>query len=127
MKIGLVAGEASGDHLGAGLIRAIRERVPSATFEGVAGQEMIEAGCKPWENAETLAVMGLIEPLKVLPKLLRLRGALVKRWLSSPPDVFVGIDAPDFNLGLERRLKDAGIEPRLSSRNCRPVQSNSSK
>ena len=109
MKIGLVAGEASGDHLGAGLIHAIRERVPSATFEGVAGQEMIAAGCEPWENAETLAVMGLIEPLKVLPKLLRLRRALVKRWLESPPDVFVGIDAPDFNLGLERRLKDAGI------------------
>ena len=70
MKIGLVAGEASGDLLGAGLIRAIREREPNASFEGVAGPEMVAAGCEPWEEAEVLSVMGLVEPLKVLPKLL---------------------------------------------------------
>lgn len=109
MKIALVAGEASGDLLGAGLIRAIRQRVPEAQFEGVAGPEMIAAGCECVADADQLAVMGLIEPLRVLPKLLRLRSSLVKRWTSSPPDVFVGIDAPDFNLGLEVALRKRGI------------------
>ncbi len=109
MKIGLVAGEASGDLLGAGLITALRERVPHASFAGVAGPEMIAAGCECWEEAETLSVMGLVEPLKVLPKLIMLRRALARRWIESPPDVFVGIDSPDFNLGLETRLRAAGI------------------
>ncbi len=109
MKFGLVAGETSGDLLGAGLIRAIRDRVPEARFEGVAGPAMLEAGCERLADADTLAVMGLIEPLKHLPELLRLRSNLVKHWTRSPPDVFVGVDAPDFNLGLERRLKDVGI------------------
>jgi lipid-A-disaccharide synthase len=109
MKIGLVAGEASGDLLGAGLIRAIRERVPDATFEGVAGPAMVEAGCEQWEDAEQLAVFGLIEPLTHIPRLLKLRRSLAKRWIESPPDVFVGIDAPDFNLGLEKKLRKSGI------------------
>ncbi len=109
MKIGLVAGEASGDLLAAGLITALRERVPHASFAGVAGPQMIAAGCECWEEAETLSVMGLVEPLKVLPKLIMLRRALARRWIESPPDVFVGIDSPDFNLGLETRLKAAGI------------------
>jgi len=109
VKIALVAGEASGDLLGAGLVRAIRERVPDAHFEGVAGPEMLAAGCDRIADADTLAVMGLIEPLKVLPRLLSLRRALVKRWTTSPPDVFVGIDAPDFNLGLELALRRAGV------------------
>lgn len=109
MKIGLVAGEASGDLLGAGLIRAIRERVPEATFEGVAGPAMVEAGCEQWEDAEQLAVFGLIEPLTHIPRLLKLRRSLAKRWKESPPDVFVGIDAPDFNLGLEKKLRKSGI------------------
>jgi len=108
MKIGLVAGEASGDLLGAGLIRAIRERVPEATFEGVAGPAMVEAGCEQWEEAEQLAVFGLIEPLTHIPRLLKLRRSLAKRWIESPPDVFVGIDAPDFNLGLEKMLRKSG-------------------
>ncbi len=109
MKIGLVAGEASGDLLGAGLITALRQRVPEASFEGVAGPAMIAAGCECWEEAESLSVMGLVEPLKVLPKLIMLRRALARRWIKSPPDVFVGIDSPDFNLGLETWLKAAGI------------------
>jgi len=109
MKIGMVAGEASGDLLGAGLIRAIRERVPEATFEGVAGPAMVEAGCEQWEDAEQLAVFGLIEPLTHIPRLLKLRRSLAKRWAASPPDVFVGIDAPDFNLGLEKKLRKSGI------------------
>ncbi len=109
MKFGLVAGEASGDVLGAGLIRALRERHPDATFEGVAGPEMAAAGCEQWEPAESLAVMGLVEPLAHIPRLLRLRRELARRWRESPPDVFIGIDAPDFNLGLEQKLRKAGI------------------
>ena len=109
MKIGLVAGEASGDALGAGLIRALRARVPDATFEGVAGPLMTAAGCEQWEPSESLAVMGLVEPLRHIPRLLRLRRGLAKRWIASPPDVFIGIDAPDFTLGLEKKLRKAGI------------------
>jgi len=109
VKIGLVAGESSGDLLGAGLIRALRERVPDATFEGVAGPAMVAAGCEQWEPAESLAVMGLVEPLAHIPRLLRLRKSLFERWQASPPDVFVGIDAPDFNLGLEKKLRRTGI------------------
>ena len=109
MKIGLVAGESSGDLLGAGLVRALQERYPEATFEGVAGPAMVAAGCEQWEPSESLAVFGLIEPLSHLPRLLKLRKQLVKRWTASPPDVFVGIDAPDFNLGLEKKLRAAGI------------------
>ncbi len=110
MRIGLVAGESSGDLLGAGLVRALKERYPEATFEGVAGPAMLAAGCEQWEPSESLAVFGLIEPLSHLPRLLRLRNQLVRRWTASPPDVFVGIDAPDFNLGLEKKLRAAGIK-----------------
>jgi lipid-A-disaccharide synthase len=109
MRIGLVAGEASGDVLGAGLIRAIRTQYPDAIMEGVAGPEMIAAGCECWEPSESLAVMGLVEPLAHIPRLLRLRRELARRWQASPPDVFVGIDAPDFNLGLEKKLRKSGI------------------
>jgi lipid-A-disaccharide synthase len=109
LRVGLVAGESSGDLLGAGLVNAVRERIPDAVFEGVAGPEMVAAGCERWADAEELAVMGLVEPLKRLPRLLRLRRSLVARWRASPPDVFVGIDAPDFNLGLEAALKASGI------------------
>ena len=105
----MVAGEASGDLLGAGLIRAIRSRVPDASFEGVAGPAMVAAGCDQWEDAEALAVFGLVEPIAHIPRLLRLRRSLAERWKASPPDVFVGIDAPDFNLGLEKALRTSGI------------------
>jgi lipid-A-disaccharide synthase len=110
MKIGLVAGESSGDLLGAGLVRELRRRYPEAIFEGVAGPEMLAAGCEQWEASESLAVFGLIEPLVHVPRLLRLRKKLLNRWRQSPPDVFVGIDSPDFNLGLEKRLRAAGIK-----------------
>ncbi|MGB5166619.1 MAG: lipid-A-disaccharide synthase [Woeseiaceae bacterium] len=109
MRVGLVAGEASGDLLGAGLIEAIRDSIPDATFEGVAGPAMSAAGCKTWESCEALAVMGLVEPLKEIPRLLRLRKSLIQRWRENPPDVFVGIDAPDFNLGLEKALRKLSI------------------
>ena len=110
VKIALVAGESSGDLLGAGLIRALKERFPEAGFEGVAGPKMLAAGCDQLESAESLAVFGLIEPLLHLRRLLRLRKRLVERWSESPPDVFIGIDAPDFNLGLEKRLRRAGVK-----------------
>jgi lipid-A-disaccharide synthase len=110
MRIGLVAGESSGDLLGAGLVRAIKKKLPDAVFEGIAGPQMLAAGCDQWEPAESLAVFGLVEPLAHLPRLLRLRKNLVDRWSASPPDVFVGIDAPDFNLGLEKRLRAAGVK-----------------
>jgi len=110
MRICLVAGETSGDLLGAGLIKALRRLNPDIEFEGVAGPEMQAAGCNALEQAEVLAVMGLIEPLKEIPRLLRLRRSLVDRWTDNPPDVFVGIDAPDFNLGLERKLRAKGIK-----------------
>ncbi|MEX2495741.1 MAG: lipid-A-disaccharide synthase [Woeseia sp.] len=109
MRIALVAGEASGDQLGAGLIRALRAANPALEFEGVAGAAMQRQGCLALENSEALAVMGLIEPLKEIPRLLRLRRRLIKRWKADPPAVFIGIDAPDFNLGLEAALKKAGI------------------
>jgi lipid-A-disaccharide synthase len=109
MRICLVAGEASGDLLGAGLIKALQRHDPNIEFEGVAGPEMQAAGCVALEDAEALAVMGLIEPLREIPRLLRLRRSLVERWTRNPPDVFVGIDAPDFNLGLERKLHDQGV------------------
>lgn len=110
MKFALVAGEASGDALGAGLVRALKKRYPQAVFEGVVGPAMVAAGCDELEPSETLAVFGLIEPLAHLPKLLKLRRDLANRWVQSPPDVFIGIDAPDFNLGLEKRLRRAGIK-----------------
>lgn len=109
LRIGMIAGEASGDHLGAGLIRAIRARVPEAEFEGAAGPEMIAAGCRPLVHAEALAVMGITEVVAHLPRLLRLRRSLRKYFLRRRPDLFIGIDAPDFNLGLERWLRKAGI------------------
>lgn len=109
MKIALVAGEASGDLLGAGLIEALRERFPDAEFAGIGGDEMRSAGFDAWFDASELAVMGLSEVLRHLPRLLRLRRDLRARVLAWQPDVFVGIDAPDFNLGVERWLKQRGI------------------
>ncbi|MBI2384079.1 MAG: lipid-A-disaccharide synthase [Gammaproteobacteria bacterium] len=109
MRIALVAGETSGDILGASLIRALRQRFPQATFYGVAGPRMQAAGCEAIESIEALSVMGLAEVLRHLPRLLRLRADLVERFAQDRPDVFVGIDAPDFNLGLEQCLKERGL------------------
>lgn len=109
LRIGIIAGESSGDNLGAGLMRAVRERVPDVQFEGVAGPAMIAAGCKPLAYAEDLAVMGITEVLVHLPRLLRLRRRLTRYFLQQHPDIFIGIDAPDFNLSLETRLHRAGI------------------
>lgn len=109
MRIGLVVGEASGDLLAANLMRAIRQRHPEAQFEGVAGPEMIAEGCHALFPAERLSVMGFSEVLGRLGELLRIRKQLYTRFVNTPPDVFIGVDAPDFNLALERKLKAAGI------------------
>lgn len=109
MRIALVAGEASGDLLGSGLIAELRRQRSGVRCEGVAGTAMQAAGCDPLASSDALAVMGLVEPLRELPRLIALRRDLVRRWRAEPPDVFVGIDAPDFNLGLARQLKRAGI------------------
>jgi lipid-A-disaccharide synthase len=109
LRVALVAGEHSGDQLGAALIHALRERVPALSCFGVAGPKMIAAGCEAWVPSEELAVMGLTEVLQHLPRLLRLRAQLRRRFLAARPDVFIGIDAPEFNLRLARQLKAAGI------------------
>lgn len=109
LRIGIVANEPSGDQLGAGLIQAIRGRCPDARFEGVAGPLMLAQGCSSRVPMERLSVMGLVEVLRHLPELLGIRRQLAEHFLAHPPDVFIGVDAPDFNLGLERRLRAACI------------------
>ena len=109
MRVALCAGETSGDQLGAGLIDALRARFPDAEFAGIGGDSMRAAGMTTWHDANELAVMGLAEVLAHLPRLLRLRKAFRQRLLDWQPDVFIGIDAPDFNLGVERWLKQRGV------------------
>ncbi len=104
-----MAGETSGDLLAADLLNALLERVPDLQAEGVTGPALRAAGCASLEDMQSLAVMGIAEVLGELPRLLRLRKRLLAHWTANPPDVFIGIDAPDFNLGLERRLKQRGI------------------
>lgn len=108
-KIGILAGEASGDLLGAKLIEALRAHCPHLQIEGIGGPAMIAAGCESLFDIERLAVMGFIEPLLRLPDLIKLRHDLLQHFLKNPPDVFIGIDAPDFNIGLELKLRAAGI------------------
>jgi lipid-A-disaccharide synthase len=108
-RIVLVAGEVSGDNLGAQLIEALRARLPTAQFAGIAGPRMIAAGCEAWERIESLSVMGLFEILPHLPRLLRIRRNLWRRLLSDPPHVYVGVDFKEFNLRLMPRLKAHGI------------------
>ena len=110
LTVAIVAGELSGDLLGRALMDAIRARVPDAQFVGIGGPRMIEAGFSSWYPMERLAVMGIVEVLGRLFELLRIRRDLAARLLAVKPDVFVGIDAPDFNLGLELKLHAAGLK-----------------
>lgn len=108
-RIAVVAGELSGDQLGADLLRALKSRYPGARFEGVGGPAMCREGLLSLYPLETLSVMGLAEVVRHLPRLLRVRRELIRHYRANPPDLFVGIDSPDFNLGLERALREAGI------------------
>lgn len=108
-RVAIVAGEASGDLLGAALVRAVQERFPGTEFYGIAGPKMLAAGATTLVPMEKLAVRGYVEALRSLPELLRIRADLAARLAADRPDLFIGVDAPDFNLGLEARLKRAGI------------------
>jgi lipid-A-disaccharide synthase len=109
MRIGIVAAEPSGDQLAAGLMRALTSLQPDIRFEGIGGPLMAAQGLKNWFPMERLSVMGLVEVLGRLPELLKIRKALARRWRQQPPDLFIGVDAPDFNLKLEQILKAATV------------------
>lgn len=109
LKIGMVAGEMSGDILASGLISSIKKRYPNAQFEGIGGPLMLAEGFKSWVPMERLSVMGLVEVLGRIFELIGIRRKLKKHFIDNPPDLFIGIDAPDFTIGLESQLKRAGI------------------
>jgi lipid-A-disaccharide synthase len=109
VKVGILAGEASGDLLGAKVISALRLRCPDLYVEGIGGQAMEAVGCHSLFDIERLSVMGLVEPLMRLPDLLKLRRSVYQHFTNNRPDIFIGVDAPEFNLGLEVKLRAAGI------------------
>ena len=110
LTIALVAGETSGDILGAGLIRTLKKHHPNIKFVGIAGPLMQAEGCQAWYEMDELSVMGIVEVLGRLRRILAIRRDITKRLIDLKPDIFIGIDAPDFNLALEGKLKQAGIK-----------------
>ena len=110
LTVALVAGETSGDILGAGLIRSLKKHHPNIQFVGIAGPQMQAEGCKAWYEMEELSVMGIVEVLGRLRRILAIRRDITKRLIELKPDIFIGIDAPDFNLSLEGKLQQAGIK-----------------
>ena len=109
VTIAIIAGEASGDILGAGLIRSLRKRYPKARFVGIGGDEMIAEGFHSLVPMERLSVMGLVEVLGRIRELFSIRARLLEYFFTTPPDVVIGIDSPDFTLAIERRCREAGI------------------
>ena len=109
VRIAMVAGEASGDLLASHLIRSLKARLPNAEFYGVGGPKMAGEGFKAWHPLEKLSVRGYFEVLRHFREIAGIRRDLKRRLLADPPDAFIGVDAPDFNLALEKVLKDRGI------------------
>jgi lipid-A-disaccharide synthase len=110
MRIGIIAGEHSGDQLAADLIIALRKYQPDLQIEGIAGPQMLKAGCKAIIPMERIAYMGLLEVVKHIPSILKARQQIQQHFLDNPPDIFIGVDAPDFNLFVEEKLKQRGIK-----------------
>jgi lipid-A-disaccharide synthase len=110
MRFGIVVGEASGDLLGAGLIAAIKQHYPNAVFEGIAGPLMEKQGAQSLYPMERLAVMGIVEILGRYRELSKIRNNLINHFVRNPPDVFIGVDAPEFNLHMAHKLREAGIK-----------------
>lgn len=110
IRIGMVAGEPSGDVLAAGMVAELKRQYPDAVIEGIGGPNMINAGFHSLFDMETLSVMGLVEVLSHLPAILKVKKQLIAHFEQNPPDIFVGIDAPDFNLRVEKALKARGIK-----------------
>ncbi len=110
LRVGIVAGEASGDLLAADLIHACQQIMPEIQFEGIGGPQMEAAGCTVLFPSEKLSVMGLVEVVGRYYELASIRRRLIRHYLSNPPDIFIGVDAPDFNLAIEQRLHNAGVK-----------------
>ncbi len=110
LRIGIIAGEVSGDILAAGLMSHLRQLHPDCEFVGIAGPRMQELGIETLFEMEELSVMGLVEVLGRLPRLLHVRRQVIRYFKENPPDIFIGVDAPDFNIGVELQLKQAGIK-----------------
>lgn len=110
LRIGIIAGEVSGDLLGAGLISALKKHYPNLIVEGIGGTQMMAAGFNSLFPMEHLSVMGLGAVLKNLPQILYIRHKIIQHFRNNPPDIFIGIDAPDFNLTVEEKLKKSGIK-----------------
>ncbi|MBF0264763.1 MAG: lipid-A-disaccharide synthase [Gammaproteobacteria bacterium] len=110
LLIGIVAGEISGDILGAGLIQSLSQIYPDATFIGIAGELMQQEGCKSLYPMEMLSVMGLVEVLSSYRQIKSIQNNIINYFINTPPDIFIGIDAPDFNLTVSRKLKERGVK-----------------